>query len=1340
MKHLSIEIMNNIFKYICKPGLFLVILMTGLFVPNRLQAKDYVIISEIMYDSPLNEQIAEGQAYSNGEFIELYNTGVDSVNLTGWSLKGGGSTEIYSFPDNTILAPQSYLIVAYQYYNSGFTLDQLYDGFTADDTRQIQYQRKIILSNSGEALKLRTPEGITKDSIYIDGTTHKTKVDRLSAENADNIAGNECVSLQRVTSVFDSLDNAIPNNQEWITATVSIYAQTTSYKAPAMTGVSYTSISSDQNYIISVTPLDATDQVDISSSRVALHDDARGLVSIQYFDGLGRPVQTVQQGITPQKSDLVTLTEYDPVGRELRNWLPAVVSRNSGAYVDQTAFVSAASNTYDGDSRAYNEIGYEPSPLNRITAQYGAGEAWQSHPVNIDYGTNDGSIAYYYVDTAANLVRGSNYTAGTLYKTTTADEDNKTTTEYKDKLGRVIMKQSSADVVQTYYVYNDLGQLSYVLPPAAADALSLGTYQDNNAILKQYGYLYKYDERGNCIEKRLPGCEPIYMVYDHADRLIMSQDGNQRLSSKWIITKYDALGRVIFTGLTSSITSSHTELIASYKNELIIETYNAGAYTNSKFSDAVPLTINYYDDYSFIPDNSSLKYDNTMEKSGYAPQWSSAKGLLTGTYTYILDGTESNYIASTLFYNYKGQIIQSRSSNYLGGYDITCNQYNFAGSITKTMKTHNIAGQASITETYTYSYDNANRLKTTTYKLNNSDVVVLASNTYDELGRLTGKQRHNNTDNETYTYNLRNWTTGITSGSFQENLYYTANPINSNPCYNGNISYSTWKYDNALKGYAYEYDDLNRLTNAISQQGNSNQPTGNFNENFSYDKMGNILTLQRKKDNVLIDDLTLHYANNEKSNQLLWTDDNSGSQNQYMVKEYQNKSNTQNEFSYDTNGNMTKDLDRDIVTIQYNILNLPHVVQFKTGDKIINTYSAGGQKLKSEYYTYLLKTSIPLTISEGQIINLPYTSNSFSYSGTAYIDNKEYSCNKVFVNQYGGYYSDSYIFNRLYNTEGYVTGSVIPDMNNYKSGIQYNYFRKDHLGNIREVWQAAYNKYSGPVDASTIQQIQYYPSGLPWAEGTGASIQPYKFNGCEFIEMHGLDVTDLGNRGVHNAKNRFDTVDRFCEKFPWQSPYVHAGNNPVNYVDVKGDSTAVLLYPGTVGHMAMLIQNKDGKWSYYSVNGDDLYNSTDGNLGGKGFDEVGVGSWDSPADFLKSDFNQLSDKENDKEKANYKFSDAYILPTTKEQDNTMDNVFEQITKESYDVFTNNCADAVQRTLSSVGFDVNEKVSIVNKFSYENGNLKIEYKTYDSGSAPMRPNTAFSVIKQNNPQGTHIRLR
>ena len=142
---------------------------TGFFLhPTDMYAKDFVLINKIMYDTPLNEQIATSQPYSNGEFVELYNAGVDAVNLSGWTMRGGGTTEIYSFPTNTIMNPKSFLIVAYQYYNTGFTLAQLYSGLAADTNNQIVYQRKIILSNSGEKLYIRDNNGTTKDSIYYD--------------------------------------------------------------------------------------------------------------------------------------------------------------------------------------------------------------------------------------------------------------------------------------------------------------------------------------------------------------------------------------------------------------------------------------------------------------------------------------------------------------------------------------------------------------------------------------------------------------------------------------------------------------------------------------------------------------------------------------------------------------------------------------------------------------------------------------------------------------------------------------------------------------------------------------------------------------------------------------------------------------------------------------------------------------------------------------------------------------------------------------------------------------------------------------------------------------------
>lgn len=220
-----------------KRKLLLIHLGLLLFLTFPLQlgfAQDYIIISEIMYDTPLNEQIATGVAYSNGEYIELYNPGFNSVKLNGWYLKGGGSTEVFYFPSNTILPSKSYLIVAYRYSNSGFLLDRLYENFMITGNNQVIYQRKIILSNSGEPVKLYDRRGNMKDSIYIDGTINKNKTDRLSADNIDNRPGNLCVSLQRKTAVFDNNGNAISNNSEWQTALVTLNKPFLEFTEPQM--------------------------------------------------------------------------------------------------------------------------------------------------------------------------------------------------------------------------------------------------------------------------------------------------------------------------------------------------------------------------------------------------------------------------------------------------------------------------------------------------------------------------------------------------------------------------------------------------------------------------------------------------------------------------------------------------------------------------------------------------------------------------------------------------------------------------------------------------------------------------------------------------------------------------------------------------------------------------------------------------------------------------------------------------------------------------------------------------------------------------------------------------
>ena len=653
------------------------------------------------------------------------------------------------------------------------------------------------------------------------------------------------------------------------------------------------------NYILTITPTVATSDV----SGLGVNES---LQTVQYFDGLGRSIQTVQRGITPTKQDLATLTEYDGAGREQFQWLPK--SHNgSGAFVVPTVFKGITQTEYGGDSRPYNEAIIEPSPLNRVLANKGPGEAWENNPTTIAYDANTATdaVAYFYVNASNNLVRGANYAQGSLYKTVSKDEDGKTVEEYKDKLGQVVLKRSKnggeSENVDTYFVNNDLGQLAYVIPPKAADVLKNNTIGDpifdSNDNLKKFGYLYKYDERGNCIYKRLPGCTPIYMVYDKADRLVLSQDGNQRIkpTREWTATKYDVFGRVIYMGTMSRTETDSTTNYKSIRDIFVTELVVDG-YTANNFDSCTPLTENFYDNYSFLTPQSTL---NFVSELGFDAQHTSAKGMQTGSRVYVL-GNQNQFTTTVMYYDYRGRVVQTRSSNHLGGLDLLSNHYTFSGQVLQSLKKHTATGQAEITELYTNTYDHAGRLLTTNYKINTKNPVLLVNNTYDELGRLIQKKRHNDTDLEEFDYNIRNWSTRFKSGGFEEKLYYNTNPVGTTACYNGNISYSTWTYNNAIKGYAYSYDQLNRLTTSMYAE--NHIITDDFYyymEWFNYDKMGNIIQLTRNGSDDTNDQLYLTYNGNQLKNVY----DDYGSRNQYNVKEYQDKASNDSEMDYDVNGN-----------------------------------------------------------------------------------------------------------------------------------------------------------------------------------------------------------------------------------------------------------------------------------------------------------------------------------------------------------------------------------------------------------------------------------------------------
>lgn len=914
-------------------------------------------------------------------------------------------------------------------------------------------------------------------------------------------------------------------------------------------------------------------------------DNNTAITQIQYFDGLGRPVETVMKAFTPAGKDFVSTIIYDNMGRESQNWLPAASENNDGSFVNVETFKNTQKVAYGNDAYPYNEVKYEASPLNRVIEQYGAGADWrtgQGKKVSSSYETNiENEVALFYVANGNALARYNYYDPNSLYKTVVIDEDNKKTVEFTDIQGRVVMKQSfdGSDKHNTHYVYNDLNQLCYVISPEAANVLEnmsgsatpeMNSTDPYNKTLFDFCYCYQYDEHGNCIYKKLPGCTPIFMIYDKADRLILSQDGNQRKKivnggMQWTVTKYDKLGRVIFTGLQYRTENDSTNLYSSIRNwtkdDLIVEDYISGAYTNTKFTDATPLTVNYYDDYNFIAKYSlgvqnllnymvSTDFDKAYPTDKTLSTELSAKGLLTGSVTYLLDGS-SNYTIRTNFYDYRGLVVQTRTTNLIEGYDYDFFHYNFTGNVVKHRHVHKTSYIASdFTEDYKFTYDNSQRLDTIKHIIDKRWTFILSTNIYDELCRLNSKTLNGGGEIINYTYNIRNWLKTINSPRFSQTMYYQ-DALDGKPAYfNGNISAIKWGENNVQnEKYYYTYDGLNRMKKA------QYAPNELFNEEITnYDKNGNIKGIKRNGyihdiDTEWpvypgpIDDIGFEYNGNQLKNawENLYDQDLTVVANNDFRDVYADNISTR--YLYDANGNQYADFNKGIAWIKYNSLNLPEKIQFSNGNKAEYFYDASGVKYKAQWGYAVNTQNIPLGA---------FNTENNSLSG---VTRTEYCGNYVYENG---------VLRRIITPEGFVSANN--NLSNTYMGVSwyYRYFLKDHLGNTRRTLSVRLGSTSTALTAST-GIIDYYPFGMEvtdvsnpggenYSPGYTANpvFAPYLYNGKEIDRMHGLNMYDYGARMYDAAIGRWHGVDPLAEKYLSMSTYVYCLNNPVRFVDPNG--------------------------------------------------------------------------------------------------------------------------------------------------------------------------------------------
>ncbi|RED26113.1 RHS repeat-associated protein [Flavobacterium cutihirudinis] len=880
-------------------------------------------------------------------------------------------------------------------------------------------------------------------------------------------------------------------------------------------------------------------------------------VTISYFDGLNRPIQEIALGLSGTGKDIVIHKEYDGFGRESRKYLPyaSTLSGNTSfrtnALSETNGFYNIAK--YENTLNPYTEFLFENSPSNKVLKVAAAGNDWKldsGHEIKMDYQYNIvGEVKKHLVTTTwidslkiyvPAISQTLNYDINQLTKTVTKDENwistdlkNRTIEEFKDKEGKLILKRTYdlSQALDTYYAYDEYGNLSYVIPP-------LGNSAVDQTTLNNLCFQYRYDNYNRLVEKKIPGKDWEYIVYDKANRVIMTQDSNLRVSNKWLFIKYDALDRPVYTGDYKNITQKTRIAIQNLADlnttlyeirqvtERIINgtsiNYSNNAFPNLPDSDINTniLTINYYDNYN----NFNLSGGVSETAYGTTPN-TNVKGLSTGSKIRILGTT--NWITNISYYDAKYRPIYLYSYNdYLKTTDKVKNNFDFEGKTIATTSTHlrtNITPNTNVQITNSFTYDNAGRLLTQKQIINNQAEETIVSNTYDELGQLTskgvgGKTTQTRLQNVNYTYNIRGWLKGIndinTMGTdlFAFQISYNT-PTSGTPLFNGNISQTFWKTANtntSLRNYNYTYDALNRLTNAIDSE-------GFFTEgNIVYDKNGNIINLKRKGAIVAVpsvstpanfgfmDDLTYTYT----GNRLMKVADASAT-DQYGFKDdaVNTAADTVDDYAYDNNGNMKSDANKAITAISYNHLNLPTQITLASGT-INYVYDATGVK-------------------QSKVVGAITT---------------DYA---------GGFQYENNVLQFFPQPEGYVA--------NNSGTFNYIYQYKDHLGNVRLSYGD--NNNDGSVTTTEIvEESNYYPFGLKQSGYNNAIVlgkgnstgQKYKYNGKELQDELGLNITAMDFRMYDNALGRFSAPDPLTDLFTGISPYAFAENNPIVFSDPSG--------------------------------------------------------------------------------------------------------------------------------------------------------------------------------------------
>jgi RHS repeat-associated protein len=521
------------------------------------------------------------------------------------------------------------------------------------------------------------------------------------------------------------------------------------------------------------------------SDIVAVANITEAQQNTRYYDGLGRPMQSVLKQGSPLGNDMVTVNTYNSIGQEQFLYLSFTSNVattgdqttdgnfKADAFQQQAAFYNTlltgqTEETNVGSSSlnwAYSQDIYEASPLNRITTSYSPGASWVGSQST---GTPHRALQQSVVNTATDNVQiwtmaawsiaspetniiptdAGTYAAGQLYKTISTDEQGHQVIEFTDKYGQVVLKKvqlsATADNgsgsgytgwISTYYVYDDRGSLRFVITPDLVTTMAAsGTWTISLTQADELCFRMEYDLQNHMIVKKTPGTQSgtlgeVWSVYDQRNRLVMRQDGNLRGLHKWEYFQYDNLDRPIAKGLITDPTNY---------NNLSYHVTNAATSSNSGGVSAWPvvssytselLSKNFYDNYTNIPSPLSQTIDASTNGTGYASFSTSYN-----TSPSFAQPMTSTIMTQGMSTGITDEVLGSGGGQYI----VSVNFYDDKGRTIQTQSTNITGGKDIMTTQYDWSGKGLSSLLTHNYTSPTTPQThkVYTAMTYDGAGRL----------------------------------------------------------------------------------------------------------------------------------------------------------------------------------------------------------------------------------------------------------------------------------------------------------------------------------------------------------------------------------------------------------------------------------------------------------------------------------------------------------------------------------------------------------------------------------------------------------------------------